>query len=161
MVPVPGHLASGIILSRVFRLNMSVVLIATFMPDLFDKPLRYVFHIFPFGRSILHSISGLCLVSLIVFVFWGKKAGLSWVVGHGGHIFCDIIGDITALHKINIPWFWPFITYTFPHASGFKVSYCALSVEIILSIIAFFMIKPELKKVLAYLRILQMKNKKE
>ena len=159
MIPVPGHLASGIILSKVFRLNISVVLIATFMPDLFDKPLRYVFHIFPFGRNVLHSISGLCLVSLIVFIFWGKKTGLSWAVGHGGHILCDAIGDIVAADRIYIPWFWPFITYTFPHVSGFKVNYCELTVEIIISIIAFFMIWPWLKKVPAKFYKIQIRKK--
>ena len=154
MIPIPGHLASGIILSGIFRLNLSVVLIATFMPDLFDKPLRYVFHIFPYGRNVLHSITGFCLVSLIVLILWGGKTGAGWAVGHGGHILCDAIGDIVAgADRTYIPWFWPFITYNFPHTSGFKVNYCELTVEIILSIIAFFMIWPWLINVPANLKI--------
>lgn len=158
MIPIPGHLAGGIIIYKVFRLEALVVLLATFFPDLFDKPLRYVFHIFPFGRNVMHSLPGLFFVSAAVFAFWGRKKGVSWAAGHFGHIVCDGIADMVSAGKVFIPWLFPFVMYDFPHTSGFSIDWWELALEAGLSVIACVLIWPDRQAIFLRLRKLTHKS---
>lgn len=150
MLPVPGHLACSLILYRCFRLNLFIVVLAAFLPDIIDKPLRYVFHVFPFGRNIMHNIPGVFLISLIVFVCLGRKKALSWGIGHLGHILSDAFESIIAGNKFLIPWLWPFVSYDFSIWSehtlaNFEFNIHLFIIESLLFVLSILLIWPQRK----------------
>ena len=106
MYPVPGHLACGLIVRAITRLNLAVILVASLLPDVVDKILADVLHIAPYGRTYMHCVPVLVLISvLLAGAFRDVKIGLAWAGGH----FAHLIGDISF-----IPWWFPLKQYDWP-----------------------------------------------
>ncbi|MBD3265431.1 hypothetical protein GF373_02075 [bacterium] len=105
MYPVPGHLALGLAGAKLTRSPLIPVMLGTFLPDIIDKVLADVIPIAPYGRCWAHTLVVLFLISGIFYYFKGKSWGIGWGVGH----FLHLLGDISF-----IPWFYPFINYTWP-----------------------------------------------
>lgn len=72
MYPFPGHLYLSYVLARTMKLNLGVCLVAGWFPDVFDKTLKYVLHIYPYGRVVMHSLLGVLVTSLIVLLIKGR-----------------------------------------------------------------------------------------
>jgi len=106
MYPVPGHLACGLFLRAITRLNLTVILTATFLPDIIDKILADVLNAAPYGRAYMHCIPVLVLISAVLAtVFRDPRIGYAWAVGHFTHLVADIS---------FIPWWFPFKQYDWP-----------------------------------------------
>lgn len=106
MYPVPGHLACGLVVRAISRLNLIVILIATFLPDIVDKLLSDILHIAPYGRTYMHCIPILVLISvLLAGIFRDIKIGCAWAAGHFAHLIADIS---------FIPWWFPLRQYDWP-----------------------------------------------
>ncbi len=105
MYPVPGHVAVAALAPRYLKVEWIPVIIGVMIPDLVDKPLNDVFSLTPHGRCAMHSLLGLCLATLIVYLIWGRTKAYSYGVGHFSHL----LGDLDF-----VPWFWPFIEYDWP-----------------------------------------------
>lgn len=105
MTPI-GHLSAGYLLHRVGGFPLGLVLFAAIFPDLFDKPLRYLLGIQPFGRSYMHGVVGLAAASLLAWILAGRRTALAWALGHGSHILLDSFSFV--------PYFYPVFFYEFP-----------------------------------------------
>lgn len=138
MYPFPGHVSTSYLLAYSMKLNMGVCIVAGLFPDLFDKTMKYVFHVYPYGRVIMHSLLGVFVASLVIFLLKGKRWGISWFVGHVSHLFCDFLGDIFTPGPPFIPWLFPFQTYEWPEGKMFfspvllliELSIMALAVKV-------------------------------
>lgn len=139
MYPVPGHLSVSSILAKTFNLNIGVIIFAGFFPDLFDKPLYWVLNIFPNGRTIMHSLSGLLVMVFGVYLYKRKKIAIAWGLGHFGHLICDLSSDLILYNKPLMPWLFPFKIYKFPPPHYF-VSLKLLIIETSLLFIAIAMV---------------------
>ncbi len=81
-------------------------LAAAIFPDLVDKVVCDYWHLAQYGRSWTHNLTAVALFSLAAWAVTGRKGvGLSWAVGHLGHL----IGDFAF-----VPWFWPWVPYVWP-----------------------------------------------
>lgn len=106
MYPIPGHLSCGLAIRAHFRLNFRVVLAATFLPDLIDKLLDDLWHLVPYGRSVMHNIPVLLLISVaFAAAFRDRRIGYAWAAGHLAHLIADCS---------FIPWWYPFVQYDWP-----------------------------------------------
>ncbi len=108
----PGHLAVALaehrlltLLGRDEQVSLKPLLLASFLPDVVDKSIGYVFHLMPNGRHYAHNIFSLAALALAVTLVWGKKAGWAWLLGHFGHLLAD--------SNRFIPWFFPVKKYHF------------------------------------------------
>jgi len=110
MYPVPGHLGLSLLGNRCLRARLFPVVLAGFAPDVVDKALSWVIHATPYGRSFMHSLTGLVVCTALAFLFKGRSWGYSWGLGH----FAHLVGDISF-----IPWFYPFVDYSFPQDVNF------------------------------------------
>ncbi|MDX9754006.1 MAG: hypothetical protein RBU29_08600 [bacterium] len=107
MYPIPGHLALSLGGSYLAGLPYIPAIAATFFVDVADKFAIDIFHIAPYGRCWFHTLLSVVVCSAIVWKIKGKEWGLSWALGH----FLHLIGDVGF-----IPWFYPFLDYTWPDA---------------------------------------------
>ncbi|RJP21217.1 MAG: metal-dependent hydrolase [Candidatus Omnitrophota bacterium] len=105
LYPVPGHLAFSLLCHRYFNVELISVIVGGLLPDLIDKPLDDLFHITPYGRYAMHSLTGLAIAGLVAYVLFGKQIGLAYSLGHLAHLIAD--ADFN-------PWFWPFYDHQFP-----------------------------------------------
>jgi len=103
--PIPGHLALSLAGSKVAKVPFLPAIAATFFVDVADKLAIDIFHIAPYGRCWFHTLLSVLVCTAIVWKWKGKEWGLSWAIGH----FLHLLGDIGF-----IPWFYPFLTYTWP-----------------------------------------------
>jgi hypothetical protein len=108
---IPGHLAIGLITHRMLTLfdpaepvPLRPLLIASLFPDVVDKSLGYVFCVMPNGRHYAHNIFALVLLGLGVWLVWGRRVGLGWLGGYGGHLLAD---------GRKVPWLFPVKSYCF------------------------------------------------
>jgi len=146
MYPVPGHLSVSSVLAKTFNLNIGVVVLAGFFPDIFDKPLYWILNIFPNGRTVMHSLSGLLVMFFLVYLYERKKIAIAWGFGHFGHLICDFSSDLILYNKPLIPWLFPFKIYEFP-PPHYSVSTKLLLIETGLLFIAIFVVlRPRLRK---------------
>jgi len=106
MYPIPGHLSFSLVCHRYLRGDLIAVIVGGLLPDLIDKPLNDVFQLTPHGRYAMHSLTGLVVLTALVFCFFGRRISVSYFAGHLAHL----VGDIDFC-----PWFWPFVNYEFPH----------------------------------------------
>lgn len=101
-----GHAAFGYVLvslgSRLVRRKppsgaaVFALLFATQLPDLVDKPLSWVFHLFPQGVSVAHSVFvaiplGLLVVA-VAYRLRRLEVGVAFAVGWWSHL----VGDVGA-----------------------------------------------------------------
>lgn len=89
-----------------------LVLLATQLPDLIDKPLAWTFGVLPSGRSLAHS---LLFTALALCVLWyafdrlGRpRLSLDFAVGYASHLAADAVfpldvGDFEALGFLGWP----------------------------------------------------------
>ena len=104
MLPT-GHIAVSYLLHRYAGVDLRIVVLAALFPDILDKPLKLVFHLVEGGRSWGHGLPLLLLLSLGIWMWWGKRAGYSWCMGHLFHLLADYP------LSWNVPWFFPFVDY--------------------------------------------------
>ena len=114
MYPIPGHVSISYLLARSMRLNVGICLVSGLSPDLFDKAMKYILHVYPYGRVIMHSLLGVFVASLVIFLLKGKGWGVSWFVGHLGHLVADFAGDLFTPGAPFVPWLFPFQEYEWP-----------------------------------------------
>jgi len=98
-----GHLAVSALAHRYLKVEFVPVMAAALAPDVVDKTLCQVLHVFDSGRMWGHTLLGLALTTVLVRVIWGREAALGWSVGYLGHLIGDMGGDMPSL--------FPFIQY--------------------------------------------------
>lgn len=88
------------------RLVLWPVLVAAVLPDLTDKVFCDLLHWALYGRNYLHNLTAVLAFSFLLwFALADKRIGLSWFVGHLGHL----VGDFPF-----IPWYYPWVSYRWP-----------------------------------------------
>lgn len=119
-----GHAALGYLLySFGARLSgrtpsgypVMVLLVATQLPDLIDKPLSWVFELFPQGYSVAHSVLvaaplGMLVVALAI---WRRRTeyGIAFLVGYWSHLLGDIIFGLLSNNPYTFARvLWPVVT---------------------------------------------------
>lgn len=119
-----GHAAFGYLLysfgSRLFGRTPQgypaiVLLFATQIPDLVDKPLSWVFELFPQGYSVAHSMFVAVPLGLLVLAVavWRRRTGygLAFVVGYWSHIVGDILFGLLTRNPFTFDRvLWPVVT---------------------------------------------------
>jgi membrane-bound metal-dependent hydrolase YbcI (DUF457 family) len=108
---VLGHVAGSALAARTLHLDARMVILAGVFPDLVDKSAKHLFHVVPFGRIPAHTLLGLALTTLAVYLlsqFAGKGLALplAWLVGYASHLLLDFAG--------LVPILWPFRGYQWP-----------------------------------------------
>jgi hypothetical protein len=110
-VQIPGHLAVALLQERLLLPNeakastLALLLIASLFPDVVDKSIGYIFRVMPNGRHYSHNVFSLLLVSGVVTLLGGQRAGYAWFIGHLGHLVAD--------YGSPMPWFFPLKRYPF------------------------------------------------
>lgn len=108
-----------------------VLVFATQLPDLVDKPLAWLFGVLPSGLSLAHSlVVGLpvCLVVLAVTRRLGSGAlGSAYCVGYLSHLAGDLVYPL-ALGGFPDPSFllWPLTSATMTPSLGFLARVASL-----------------------------------
>ena len=105
-----GHLAVSALAHRYLKVEFAPVMAAAFAPDVVDKTLCQVLHVFDSGRMLGHTLLGLALTTVLVRVIWGREAALGWSVGYLAHLVADVGGDV--------PWLLPFVRYDLSPSAG-------------------------------------------
>lgn len=120
-----GHAAVGYLLySPLVRLTegrgptgveVAVLAVATQLPDLVDKPLSWIFGIFPQGFAVGHSVFvavplGLAVAGVAV-ARDRSATGVAFVVGYWSHLLGDValalaLGEPAAVDRV----LWPVVT---------------------------------------------------
>lgn len=79
-----------------------VLVVATLLPDLVDKPLSWTFEVFPQGYSIAHSVFVAVPLALVVLGLAARvghrSVGAAFLVGYWSHLVGDIL-VATVLHE--------------------------------------------------------------
>lgn len=96
-----------------------VVLFASQLPDLIDKPMAWQFGLFPSGRSVAHSVFVGVPLSLVVLELARRREalplGAAFAIGYLSHLATDAVplypGASTSFESI----LWPLVIYE-PHA---------------------------------------------
>ncbi|SEL38624.1 metal-dependent hydrolase [Haloferax larsenii] len=144
-----GHLAVGYLLyspavrAKTGRAPEGVAAIAlalgTQFPDLFDKPLAWYLDVLPHGRSLMHSVFALVVVSLVVIRLgrrYESPAGAAFAVGHASHLAGDALRPLLAGDWANLTFLaWPLLPV--PLATIEDTSLVALLTRLTLSSAAF------------------------
>lgn len=119
-----GHAAFGYLLyslgSRLFGRRPNgypaiVLLLATQLPDLVDKPLSWVFEVFPQGYSVGHSVFvaiPLC-IAVLALALWRHRVecGVTFIVGYWSHLLGDIaFGLVESNPYAFARVLWPVVT---------------------------------------------------
>lgn len=138
-----GHLAVSALEHRYANVEFVPVMAAAVLPDVVDKISHYVLGQTATGRLWGHTLVGVVVSSMVVWLAWGRRSALSWAVGYLSHLVCDIGGVV--------PWLHPFVTYQFPPAYGFETTlgialtnYPRMALETALLIWAFVALRPRL-----------------
>jgi hypothetical protein len=120
-----GHLAFGYVIYSLTSRGWfdepprgpSVYLLAfaTQLPDLVDKPLSWVFGVFPTGYSVAHSVFVAVPVAVAVALVawrWNRLAvGVAFVVGYWSHLVGDLlVGAVTEQQYVIERVLWPVAT---------------------------------------------------
>lgn len=119
-----GHFAVAFIPCTVYLLlrrghlpdasHIIVLLYATQLPDLIDKPLAWSFHVLPSGRSLAHSVifatPYLLLVTLIAWRTDRSELGALFTFGYLSHIYTDTYPSVIGgSHRFLPNLFWPLV----------------------------------------------------
>lgn len=120
-----GHLAFGyVVYSLVSRgwfeepprgSGVYVLALSTQLPDLVDKPLSWVFGVFPSGFSVAHSVFVAIPVGIAVAVVARRSdhlaTGVAFVVGYWSHLVGDLlVGTVTQQPYVIERVLWPVAT---------------------------------------------------
>lgn len=91
-----------------------VLLLATQLPDMIDKPLSWMFGLFPSGFAIAHSM--VAVIPLLVLVLLASGAGrqrmhgTAFVIGYGSHLLGDVLYPLTRGEPPDLTRvLWPFV----------------------------------------------------
>ena len=106
-----GHLGVSVLTYRYLKADLVPVVVAGVIPDVVDKTLCQGLRLFPSGRMWGHTLLGLAVSTVLVWLFWGRQSAWSWAVGYFGHLVGDIGGQV--------PWLYPFVQYDFEPSPGF------------------------------------------
>jgi hypothetical protein len=87
------------------KVNRAVLIIASMIPDLIDKPILFLS--LGSGRDISHTLLFLIVSSILLYLLTKRNLPIlfSYVVGVGFHLLLDMP---------YIPLFYPFVQYDFP-----------------------------------------------
>lgn len=107
MYPIPGHVAMSLLGAYSARVPYGPAIAATLIVDVVDKVFRDILDIAPYGRCWMHTLLAVIIFTGIITYWKGREWGISWFLGH----FLHLIGDIGF-----IPWFYPFLSYSWPDA---------------------------------------------
>ncbi|WP_330631665.1 metal-dependent hydrolase [Halocatena halophila] len=119
-----GHAATGYLCyslgTRLFGRTPTgsatlAVLFGTQLPDLLDKPLSWVFELFPQGYSVGHSVFVAVPVGLFVLLaaYYSShtETAVGFVVGYWSHLFGDLVfGLVTNNPLTSERLLWPIAT---------------------------------------------------
>ena len=101
-----GHLAVALAAHRTLRLTLLIVVLATFLPDLIDKPLFYA-GLTSHGRMAAHSLWAWAGGSILVLTLTKSRTGVAYSVGYLGHLVADLVTG-------SVPWLWPLVPVDAP-----------------------------------------------
>jgi hypothetical protein len=92
-----------------------VLLFATQLPDLVDKPLSWVFGVFPQGYSIAHSVFIAVPVGLAVLALaaWRQRTecGVAFIIGYWSHLVGDVLFGLIESNPLAFERvLWPVVT---------------------------------------------------
>lgn len=92
-----------------------VLLFATQLPDLVDKPLSWVFDVFPQGYSIAHSvfIAVPLGVAILAIAAWRHRTecGIAFIVGYWSHLLGDVLFALIESNPLAFERvLWPVVT---------------------------------------------------
>lgn len=120
-----GHLAFGYVLYSAASRGwldepprgsaVYVLLLATQLPDLVDKPLSWSLGVFPTGYSVAHSVFVAVPVGIgVALVAWRRDriaAGVAFVVGYWSHLLGDLlVGAVTRQPVVLGRVLWPLVS---------------------------------------------------
>lgn len=93
------------------------VLVATQLPDLIDKPLSWVFGLFPSGFAIAHSIlvavPALGLVMVLAAARGQSRLGFAFGIGYGSHLVGDVVYPLSRGEPPDVSRvLWPLVDQT-------------------------------------------------
>lgn len=101
-----------------------VVVFASLLPDLIDKPLAWQFDLFATGHAFAHSVFVAVPLSVAVMLFAYRRGspryGLAFGIGYPLHLFADVFpqyiftGEL-RFHRV----FWPFQQEASGYDAGF------------------------------------------
>lgn len=91
-----------------------VVVVASVLPDLVDKPLSWGVEWFPTGYSIAHSAFTLAAIAVVVLALRRRGTGrlaVAFLVGYGSHLLGDVVypllsGEGLAFRRV----LWPLVS---------------------------------------------------
>lgn len=106
-----GHLGVSVLAHRYLKADLVPVVVAGVFPDVVDKTLCQGLNLMPSGRMWGHTLLGLAVSTVIVWLLWGRQTAWSWAMGYLGHLVADIGGQV--------PWLYPFVQYEFEPSPGF------------------------------------------
>lgn len=92
-----------------------VVLLATLLPDLVDKPLSWVFGVFPQGYAVAHSVFLAVPLSIAVLGITMRRQrrewGIGFIIGYWSHLGGDILFGLLASTRYALERvLWPLVT---------------------------------------------------
>lgn len=138
-----GHLAVSALEHRYVKAEFVPVMAAAVVPDAIDKVLHYVLGQTDSGRLWGHTLLGVVVSSALIWVIFGRRCAASWCLGYLSHLVCDV-GAV-------VPWLYPFVTYEFPPAYGFKTTFWMgltnsprILIEVALSLWAIWVLRAEI-----------------
>ena len=105
-----------------------VLMWATQLPDLIDKPLAWSFHFLPSGRSLAHSIFFVTPYVLVVtLVAWKadrEKLGALFTFGYLSHIYADMYPSVfNPTHRFLPNLFFPLLQVQPDERANFLVHF--------------------------------------
>lgn len=112
MLPL-GHVGTAVLLTKVSRTVTTFGVLGVLTPDLIDKPPAWILKVTPSGRYIGHSLGSCLLLTLALFKFFGRNAGLGFGLGYLAHLAGDIGG--------HVPWLMPLVAYEHPRDERFQL----------------------------------------
>jgi hypothetical protein len=92
-----------------------VLLVATQLPDLVDKPLSWVVGVFPQGYAVAHSVFVAVPLAIAVFVITARRQrrdwGIAFLIGYGSHLVGDILFGLLKSNPYAVERvLWPLVT---------------------------------------------------
>ncbi|NLG50412.1 MAG: metal-dependent hydrolase [Chloroflexi bacterium] len=107
---LPGHVAAASLVSKALGVDLRAALAVSMVPDLIDKPVRWLFRLTPNDRIPAHTLLGWALTSAVAGLLGGRRFAAGWVAGYGSHLLCDEVN--AHLNPGRIYFWWPFKRYT-------------------------------------------------
>jgi membrane-bound metal-dependent hydrolase YbcI (DUF457 family) len=104
-----------------------IVVVASLVPDLIDKPLAWTFGVLPGGRTLFHSL--VVLIPLCVGLYWiahryrNPSAGAAAVIGLLSHPLGDMVQSSFTSPYFETPTYllWPLVPVTESSNAGFHI----------------------------------------